>query len=99
MFAVHGCHVVDAIDAVFWLWYDAGHRKEIDMSRIAKSITRNKKGDIVSTVYGSFERMAPAYGLSVEELELEWAIDEHGQCEVDGPWPGQTTVITEAEDN
>ena len=45
-----------------------------------------------TTIIDTIEKAALVFGLSVDEIE--WAIEEYGECETEGLWPGQTVVIT-----
>jgi hypothetical protein len=58
----------------------------------AMAVTINAKGETVATVYDTVERLAEAHKLDL--FEVLWAIEYEGQCDVEGPWPGQTTTIT-----
>ena len=60
-------------------------------TKTVKIVTQNDQGK-GTTIIDTIEKAALVFGLSVDEIE--WAIEEYGECETEGLWPGQTVVIT-----
>ena len=65
----------------------------IDSAKTMKLTIQNDQGK-ETVIYDTLGRIAMVFGL--DETEIVWAIEEHGKCEAEGLWPGQTVRIEEA---